>query len=53
MGKESACNEGDAGSVPELGRSHSSILAWRIPGMTEPVELPSMGSRKLDTSEAT
>ena len=38
-GKESACNVGDLGSVPGLGRSlekgkatHSSILAWRIPG---------------------
>ena len=36
--KESACNVGDQGSVPGLGRSpekgmetHSSILAWRIP----------------------
>ena len=23
---------------------HSSVLAWRIPGMGEPVGLPSMGS---------
>ena len=23
--------------------THSSALAWRIPGMAEPVELPSMG----------
>ena len=37
-GKESACNTGDLGSIPGLGRSpgegkatHSSILAWRIP----------------------
>ena len=37
-GKESACNVGDLGSVPGLGRSlekematHSGILAWRIP----------------------
>jgi len=36
-GKESACNVGDLGSIPGLGRSpgkgnaaHSSILAWRI-----------------------
>ena len=34
-GKESACNAGDQGSIPGLGRSpamatHSSILAWRI-----------------------
>ena len=39
-GKESACNTGDLGSIPGLGRSlgegkgypHSSILAWRITG---------------------
>ena len=37
-GKESACNAGDLGSIPGLGRSpgegkatHSSIQAWRIP----------------------
>ena len=37
-GKEAACNAGDLGSIPGLGRSpgegqgsHSSILAWRIP----------------------
>jgi len=37
-GKESACNAGDLGSIPGLGRSleegmatHSSILSWRIP----------------------
>ena len=36
--KESACNTGDLGSIPGLGRSpggeqvtHSSTLAWRIP----------------------
>ena len=37
-GKESACNEGNLSLIPGLGRSlkddlktHSSILAWRIP----------------------
>ena len=25
--------------------THSSVLAWRIPGTGEPVELPSMGSQ--------
>ena len=36
--KESTCNEGDLGSILELGdpleegmATHSSILAWRIP----------------------
>ena len=37
-GKESACNVGNLGAIPGLGRplekgkaTHSSILAWRIP----------------------
>ena len=41
--KESACQAGDVGLIPELGRSpgkemtiHSSILAWEIPGTEEP-----------------
>ena len=42
-GKASACNVGDPGSIPGLGRSpgkematHSSTLAWRIPWTEEP-----------------
>ena len=27
--------------------THSSVLAWRIPGMTEPGGLPSMGSHRV------
>ena len=27
--------------------SHSSVLAWRIPGTGEPVGLPSMGSHRV------
>ena len=27
--------------------SHSSVLAWRIPGTGEPVGLPSMGLHKV------
>ena len=27
--------------------THSSILAWRIPGMAEPGELPSMESHRV------
>ena len=27
--------------------THSSILAWRIPGMTEPGGLPSMGLHRV------
>ena len=34
-GKESACNEGDLGLIPALGRSpgggHGMVLAWRTP----------------------
>ena len=28
--------------------THSSVLAWRIPGMGEPGGLPSMGSHRVD-----
>ena len=27
--------------------THSSVLAWRIPGMEEPAGLPSMGSHRV------
>ena len=34
--------------------THSSVLAWRIPGMAEPGGLPSLwGCTELDTTEAT
>ena len=48
--KESACNAGDLGSIPGLGRFpgegngyHSSILAWKIPWTEEAGRLQSMG----------
>ena len=48
---------GDTGSIPGSGRSlekematHSSILAWEIPGTEEPGRLQSMGSQELDTT---
>ena len=54
VGKEFTCNAGDTGSIPGLGRSlekematHSSVLAWRIPGTGEPGGLPSMGSHRV------
>ena len=54
-GKVSACNSGDLGSIPWLGRSleegmatHSSIPAWRIPMDREPGELQSMGSQRVE-----
>ena len=44
----------DAASIPGLGRSpgggmatHSSVLAWRIPGTEEPGGLQSMGSQRV------
>ena len=33
--------------------THSSVLAWRIPGTAEPGGLPSMGFTESDTTEAT
>ena len=32
--------------------THSSVLAWRIPGTGEPGGLPSMGSHRVETTEA-
>ena len=54
-GKESACNAGDLGSIPRLGRfpggdgmtTHSSILARRIPWTEEPGRLQSVGSQRV------
>ena len=53
-GKESACNAGDLGSIPESGRSpggghgdHSSILAWSIPWTEEPGGLESVRSQRV------
>ena len=53
-GKESACNVGDQGSVPELGRStaegmaiHSRTRAKRIPWTEEPHGLQFMGLHKV------
>ena len=49
-GKESACNVGDLGSSPELGRSPGegkgtpcSILAWRIPWTVQLMGSQSVG----------
>ena len=64
-GKESACNVGDLGLIPGLGRSpggdpleegmaiHSSILAWRIPWTKESGRLQSMGSQRVGQDWAT
>ena len=57
VSKESACNAGDPGSIPGLGRSPGEgngnplhILAWEIPWTEEPGGLQSMGSQELDTT---
>ena len=54
VGKESACNAGDMGSVPGWRRSpgaehatHSSILAWKVPWTEEPEGLWSRGSQRV------
>ena len=41
-------------ALEEEMATHSSILAWRIPGMGEPGGLPSMGSHRVgrDRSDA-
>ena len=33
--------------------THSSVLAWKIPGTGKPGGLPSMGCTESDTTEAT
>ena len=52
--KEPDCSAGDLGSIPswedplEKGMAtHSSVLAWRIPGTEEPGGLLSMGSHRV------
>ena len=55
-GKESACQAGDVGSIPGLGRSSGEgndnlfqYLAWEIPWTEEAGGLQSMGSQKSQT----
>ena len=38
---------GQEDSLEEEMATHSSILAWRIPGTAEPGGLPSMGSHRV------
>ena len=41
-------NFGNTAHLPEKAiATHSSTLAWRIPGMEEPGRLPSMGSHRV------
>ena len=44
LGQEDPLKEGMA--------THSSILAWRIPGTEEPGGLPSLGSHRVDLAAA-
>ena len=45
LGQEDALEEGLA--------THSSVLAWRIPGTGEPGELHPWGHKELDMTAAT
>ena len=55
--QETACSTGDSGSIPGSGRSpgerngktHSSVLAWRIQCREEPGGLQSMELQKSQT----
>ena len=40
-------------ALEEEMATHSSVLAWRIPGTEEPDGLPSMGSYRVGHTEAT
>ena len=50
-GKESACQLGDAGLIPGLGKSpgatHCSTLAWKIPWTEKPGGLQFMGLQRV------
>ena len=54
-GTRSTCNTGDPGSrlgrSPGEGDSHSSILAWRIPGLRSLVGYSPWGCKELDMTE--
>ena len=56
VGKESARDAEDQGSIPGSGRSpgkematHSNILAWKMPWTDEPDRLQSRRLQELDT----
>ena len=60
VGKESACNAGDPGSIPEWGRSPGegndtpcSILPWKIPWTEEPGGVWSLGLQRVRHDLAT
>ena len=59
VGKESAYNAGDLGSISRLGRAPGEgngnplqwAVAWRILWTEEPGRLQSMGHKELDMTE--
>ena len=57
VSKESTCNAGDLGLIPEQEdplekemAAHSSVLAWRVPWTEEPRGLQSTRSEELYTT---
>ena len=44
MVKKLPCNAGDVSLIPG---THSSVLAWRVPGTGEPGGLPYTGSHRV------
>ena len=46
-------SKGNIHALEKEMATHSSVLAWRIPGMTEPAGLPSYGVAESDTTEVT
>ena len=54
VGKESACNEGDLGSIPGLGRSPGERKGYSLQysGLENSMDYP-WGSKESDTTEQT
>ena len=57
VGKKSAYNAGDLGSIPGSGRfpgernGYPYVLAWRIPWTEEPGGLQSLGLQRVNMTE--
>ena len=48
VNEDRICFNGESGlNVEKEMATHSSVLAWRIPGMAEPDGLPSVGSHRV------
>ena len=46
-GQSKRCGPKSAGFLEKEMATHSSVLAWRIPGTGEPGGLPCMGSHRV------